>query len=214
MRDETYDPSQRIVPNALPHIHASSTGKRYCDHCGQPMLENALTRPQDVYKGNMALPVLRSRSNLETPYISEGVVSAQVVAVAVGFVDALAPLTRTQDLQIGQLPKGSTRAHINIRDIAVIGTPVAGAITVFNGFVYYTDIQSKKHLICALTFNASAVPQVFNVWADTLIVESPITDGAPPNLGIFSVEVLSITLGAATSLTVDIRANLSVMFEV
>lgn len=214
MRDETYDPSQRIVPNALPHIHGSSTGKRYCDHCGQRMLENELTRPQDTYKGSIKLPELRSRSNLETPFISEGSISKQIVAVAVGLIDATTPITRAQDIEIGQLPKGSVRAHINIRDVSIIATPVAGAITLFAGFLYYTDILSKRHILCAISFTASAVPQTFTLWNDSLITDTAITDGAPATLGTFTIEVVAITLGAATSLTVEIRANMSVMFEI
>ncbi len=214
-----HDPENRIqgnnesVPNVIPHIHGSTTGKRYCDHCGQRMIESELHQHKE-YQGKMALPVLRSRSNLETVFISEGAVSKQIVALIAGFVQPTTPIARDQDIQIGQLPKGSTRAHINIRDVAVIATPVAGAVTNFSGFLYYTDIANKNHIIAAFSFTASAVPQVFNVWSDTLVSESVITDGAPPNLGTFSVEVIAITLGAATSVTFDVRANLAVMFEV
>lgn len=213
MRDETYDPSQRIIPNALPHIHGSTTGKRYCDHCGQQMLENALTRPQDTYRGQMTLPVLRSRSNLETPFISEGVISKSIVVSAVGSVDSTA-ITRIQDIEIGQLPKGSTRAHISIRDVAIVATPSAGAITLFSGFLYYTDVNSKRHVVCALAFNASAVQQAITVWNTVLISDSVITDGAPASLGVFTVEAVAVTLGAATDVTVVIRANMAVLFEV
>lgn len=201
------------VPNVIPHIHGSTTGKRYCDHCGQPMLENELTRPQGTYRGDIQLPVLRSRSNLETPFISEGVIAKDVVVSTVGFTRTTV-IARSSDIEIGQMPKGSTRAHINMRDVCATALPIAGAITALTGFLHYTDVIGKNHVVCALAFNASANSQAFSMWADSLIVDTVITDGAPPHLGFFTAEVVGLTLGAATGVFIDIRANMSVMFEV
>ncbi len=214
-RDETYDPGQKIVPNALPHIHGSSTGKRYCDHCGQRMIENELTKPQETYKGSISMPVLRSRSNLETPgLISEGFVGTSILLVsALGFAQS-AVIPRTRDIEIGQLPKGSIRAHINIRDVSAYVDPAGGALTLLAAFLYYVDPSSVQHLIMPLRIAGVSTPQSFGVWQLSLVTEYAISDGAPPDLGRFSVEVISLTLGAATSFDVDIRANMGILFEV
>lgn len=216
-RDESYDPSQKIVPNALPHIHRSSSGKRYCDHCGQPMIENELTRPVETYKGSMSLPELRTRFNTagNPELVSEYLVSKTRTITGGLSTNFTSQIARDQDIPIGQLPKGSTKAHINIRDFSAIISPAVllDATAQMGCFFGYRDIMSGLHLIGAWSGMLANVGYA-NFYGTSLVIDVPFTDGAPPDFGAFYVEAVFVVLGGAGSFSVEMRSNISVLFEV
>lgn len=203
------------VPNLIPHVHHSSLGKRYCDHCGQRMIENEHTRPQGTYRGELQLPILRGRGNIENDRVSEGVVSATIQTTVIGTILSTG-IARTRDLDIGQLPKGAIRAHMNVRSLACIAAPVGSVITppTFSAFLYYQDVNGIFHVLGSLVSSGLASAAALSTPPTRLIVENPITDGAPQNLGAFAVELVAYALGTATRVDFLIRANMSTLYEV
>lgn len=201
--------------NPIPHIHNSTSGKRYCEHCGQPLIEHTF-KPSSIVGGEIKRVTLSTRGNFPTPFASDGVYAATVNIAAVGFSSS-SPLTRQRDVEIGQLPKGSIRAHVNVRDVSYILVPNGSTATpaIIEAFLLYSDVQDKQHVIAPIAFTSFNAIQGASIWQDNLIVESPITDGGPVSLGKFTVETVALTLGGTiTSIDVIIRANLSIQYEV
>lgn len=162
---------------------------------------------KEEVQGELKRPILRTKDGVENLYASSGYFSTSINTAVVGTTIDTNKVTITENLIIGQLPGGSIKAHIAIRDMfAVIGAN--GTVTSVIGFLHYVDVSRRVHTLAAFSDL-----QAINNDATLLIVDAPITDAQPDNIGYFALELVSLTLGTATRITAYIRANIEVQYE-
>lgn len=162
---------------------------------------------KEEIQGELRRPILRTKDGVENPYASCCVFSTSIASGAIGTTIDTNKVSIVDNLIIGQLPGGAIKAHITIRDMfAVIGAN--GTVNAVVGFLHYIDVSRRVH--CVAAFSGL---QSINNDAVLLIVDAPITDAQPDNIGYFALEIVSLTLGTATAVTAYIRANIEVQYE-